>query len=107
MSYPKHLFVGGLVAMGFDPSGRFLLAVPTLGVGFLRLAPGNALRVTQSSPTQMAAGLSASVPLMGRWLRCRSGTNAEIRFLCNLRMGNITCLVSRTASRSANKAVQP
>ena len=33
MSYPKHLFVGGLVAMGFDPSGRFLLAVTHSGRG--------------------------------------------------------------------------
>jgi hypothetical protein len=29
----KHLFVGGLVAAGFDPSGRFLLAVSHNGRG--------------------------------------------------------------------------
>jgi len=33
MTYPKHLFVGGLVAMGFDPSGRFLLTVTHSGRG--------------------------------------------------------------------------
>jgi hypothetical protein len=33
MMYPKHLFVGGLVAMGFDPSGKFLLTVTHSGRG--------------------------------------------------------------------------
>jgi len=33
MTYPKHLFVGGLVAMGFDPSGQFLLTVTHSGRG--------------------------------------------------------------------------
>jgi hypothetical protein len=33
MTYPKHLFVGGLVAMGFDPSGKFLLTVTHSGRG--------------------------------------------------------------------------
>jgi hypothetical protein len=33
MSYPKHLFVGGLVAMGFDASGEFLLTVTHAGRG--------------------------------------------------------------------------
>jgi hypothetical protein len=33
MTYSKHLFVGGLVAMGFDPSGRFLLTVTHSGRG--------------------------------------------------------------------------
>jgi hypothetical protein len=29
----KHLFVGGLVAAGFDPSGKFLLTVSHVGRG--------------------------------------------------------------------------
>ena len=33
MKSPKHLFVGGLVAMGFDPSGKFLLTVTHSGRG--------------------------------------------------------------------------
>jgi len=33
MTNPKHLFVGGLVAMGFDPSGKFLLTVTHSGRG--------------------------------------------------------------------------
>src|ERR1700677_267223 len=33
MSQPKHLLVGGLVAMGFDASGKFLLAVTHSGRG--------------------------------------------------------------------------
>jgi hypothetical protein len=33
MSEPKHLFVGGLVAMGFDASGKFLLTVSHSGRG--------------------------------------------------------------------------
>lgn len=33
MTYPKHLFIGGLVAMGFDPSGKFLLTVTHSGRG--------------------------------------------------------------------------
>jgi hypothetical protein len=27
MAHPKHLFVGGLVAMGFDATGKYLLTV--------------------------------------------------------------------------------
>jgi hypothetical protein len=33
MTYPKHLFVGGLVAMGFDATGKFLLTVTHSGRG--------------------------------------------------------------------------
>lgn len=33
MTQPKHLFVGGLVAMGFDATGRFLLTVSHSGRG--------------------------------------------------------------------------
>jgi hypothetical protein len=33
MSKPRHLFVGGLVAMGFDATGKFLLAVSHSGRG--------------------------------------------------------------------------
>jgi len=33
MTYPKYLFVGGLVAMGFDPSGKFLLTITHSGRG--------------------------------------------------------------------------
>ena len=33
MTLPKHLFVGGLVAMGFDPSGKYLLTVSHSGRG--------------------------------------------------------------------------
>lgn len=33
MTKPKYLFVGGLVAMGFDPSGKFLLTVTHSGRG--------------------------------------------------------------------------
>ena len=33
MTYPKHLLIGGLVAMGFDASGRFLLTITHSGRG--------------------------------------------------------------------------
>jgi hypothetical protein len=33
MSEPKYLFVGGLVAMGFDATGRYLLTVTHSGRG--------------------------------------------------------------------------
>jgi len=33
MTQPKHLFVGGLVAMGFDATARFLLTVSLSGRG--------------------------------------------------------------------------
>lgn len=33
MSQPKHLFVGGLVAMGFDATGKYLLTVSHSGRG--------------------------------------------------------------------------
>jgi hypothetical protein len=33
MSQPKYLFVGGLVAMGFDASGKYLLTVTHSGRG--------------------------------------------------------------------------
>jgi hypothetical protein len=33
MSGPKHLFVGGLVAMGFDSTGKYLLTVSHSGRG--------------------------------------------------------------------------
>jgi hypothetical protein len=33
MSNPTHLFVGGLVAMGFDATGKFLLTVSHSGRG--------------------------------------------------------------------------
>jgi hypothetical protein len=33
MTLPKHLFVGGLVAMGFDLSGKYLLTVSHSGRG--------------------------------------------------------------------------
>src|SRR6185436_16580038 len=33
MAQPKHLFVGGLVAMGFDASGKYLLTVSHSGRG--------------------------------------------------------------------------
>jgi hypothetical protein len=33
MTQPKHLFVGGLVAMGFDATGQFLLTVSHSGRG--------------------------------------------------------------------------
>ncbi|MBI2950071.1 MAG: hypothetical protein HYY23_20755 [Verrucomicrobia bacterium] len=33
MSYPTHLFVGGLVAMGFDATGKYLLTVSHSGRG--------------------------------------------------------------------------
>src|SRR5690348_14816697 len=33
MAHPKHLFVGGLVAMGFDATGKYLLTVTHSGRG--------------------------------------------------------------------------
>jgi hypothetical protein len=33
MAQPKHLFVGGLVAMGFDATGKYLLTVTHSGRG--------------------------------------------------------------------------
>lgn len=33
MEHPKHLLVGGLVAMGFDATGKFLLTVTHSGRG--------------------------------------------------------------------------
>jgi hypothetical protein len=33
MAQPKHLFVGGLVAMGFDATGKYLLTVSHAGRG--------------------------------------------------------------------------
>jgi hypothetical protein len=33
MTQPKHLFVGGLVAMGFDSSGKYLLTITHSGRG--------------------------------------------------------------------------
>jgi hypothetical protein len=33
MAHPKHLFVGGLVAMGFDVTGKYLLTVTHSGRG--------------------------------------------------------------------------
>ena len=33
MAQPKHLFVGGLVAMGFDATGKYLLTVSHSGRG--------------------------------------------------------------------------
>ncbi len=33
MAHPKHLLVGGLVAMGFDATGRYLLTVTHSGRG--------------------------------------------------------------------------
>jgi hypothetical protein len=43
----KHLFVGGLVAAGFDPSGQYLLTVSHAGRGVFRL--GSWERVARDS----------------------------------------------------------
>ncbi|HEY4416286.1 MAG TPA: hypothetical protein VGO57_11390 [Verrucomicrobiae bacterium] len=49
MTQPKHLFVGGLVAMGFDATGKYLLTVTHSGRGvfatdtWIRVARDNAL----------------------------------------------------------------
>ena len=43
----QHLFVGGLVAAGFDPAGRFLLTVSHAGRGIFSI--GNWVRVARDS----------------------------------------------------------
>jgi hypothetical protein len=43
----KHLFIGGLVAAGFDPSGRYLLTVSHAGRGVFSV--GNWQRVARDS----------------------------------------------------------
>jgi hypothetical protein len=74
----KHLFVGGLVAAGFDASGRFLLTVSHTGRGVF--AVGTWERVARDSKLAYPeSGFAAGIgPIEGQKIKVTEGSEGSM-----------------------------
>jgi len=65
MSNSKYLLIGGLVAMGFDPSGEFLLTISHTGSGVFRVGTWEKLARDSATAYPIAGKAQGIGPLDG------------------------------------------
>ena len=63
---PKHLYIGGLVAIGFDPTGEFMLMISHSGRGVYRVGTWERL-ARDIEPAYPEAGVAIGIgPIAGQ-----------------------------------------